>query len=138
MKSKAQIEKVLKDLGIIYKCEEMAQNNVQIDTYLIHLVSDNKIFFGGVLDGGAADDKHITIMFFCNPPKCDDFMLLKKVNELNKGCKYGNFTYDGEDIVYNLAIPVINNDIISEAVFKFYFEKVISIVNGVADELKDE
>ena len=45
MKSKAQIEKVLKDLGIIYKCEEMAQNNVQIDTYLIHLVSDNKIFF---------------------------------------------------------------------------------------------
>lgn len=138
MKSKEQIEKVLNEFGIIFKCEEMIQNNVKIDTYLIHLVSDNKIFFGGILDGGAVDDKHITIMFFCEPPKCEELILLKKVNELNKGCKYGNFTYDGEDITYNLSIPVIKNQAISESVFRFYFEKVISIVRGASGELTDE
>ena len=82
MKSKKQIKKVLDDMGIIYRSEQMTMDNVQIDTYLIHLVSDNIIFFGGILDGGANDDKHITIMFFYHILKNMDneYDILKRIN----------------------------------------------------------
>ncbi len=136
MKSKDQIEKVLNDMGIIYRKEEMEMDSVKIDTYLLHLVSDNIIFLGGILDGGANDDRHITIMFFSHIKKIEkEYDILKKINEMNKSCKYGNFTFDGGDVMYNLAIPMIKDDSISESVFRFYFENVISTIKGVSGEL---
>ena len=137
MKSKKQIKKVLDDMGIIYRSEEMTMDNVQIDTYLIHLVSDNIIFFGGILYCGAND---ITIMFFYHILKNldNEYDILKRINEMNKSCKYGNFTYDGQDVMYNLAITLIKDNSISESVFRFYFENVISTIKGVSGELLNE
>lgn len=44
MNNKKQIEKVLNELNIIYKEEEVAQNGFSVDTYLIHFVANNVIF----------------------------------------------------------------------------------------------
>ena len=141
MKNKQIIETTLNELGIIYKYDEMIRNDVTIDAYLIHLISDNTIFWGGILDGGASDDKHITIMFFCNLPSkfkgTSINRFLPIINELNRGCKYGNFTCDNEDIIYTLSIPLINNTTVPKPVFKFYFENVISIVKGASVELQN-
>lgn len=136
------IEKVLKDLNIIYKKENMEWDDYNIGTYIIHFLVDNKIIYGGLLDGGANDDKHITIMFFIDVPydktPLNKYQILIKVNNLNKYCKYGSFSFDGEDINYNLSIPAIDGDLISEKVFRFYFENVISVLKGAISEVIDE
>ena len=64
--------------------------------------------------------------------------IFEKVNELNKTCKFGRFTYDGNDIMYILTIPTIGGNFVSEKVFKFYFEKVILVLKEASGEILNE
>lgn len=140
MNNRKSIEKILQKLGIIYSTEQMIKNDVTIDMYFISFIADNFIMKGGILDGGASDDRHISILFFFESSLlgCQEDEVLSKVNNYNLSCKYGNFTYDGTDINYRLSIPAINNDLVSENVIEFYLKRVISVLKEVAEELADE
>lgn len=135
------IKNVLDELGVIYRLEINKMNHdVTIDTYFINLIVDNNIINGGILDGGAPDDKHISIMFyFANVTRngeIEENEILKKVNELNQECKYGNFIFDEDgDIVYSLAVPAIETEQVDREVFKFYFDSVILIIKSVVKDI---
>lgn len=141
MMNRESITSTLNDMGIIYKMNtDTMNNNLTIDTYFINFIIDNNIIHGGILDGGAPDDKHISMVFFFN---CNNHNLLndktkrfEKVNAFNQECKYGNFYVDdANDIVYSLSVPAINSTSIEKDVFKFYFTSVISIITDVAKEI---
>lgn len=138
MTNRDNIKSVLDELGIIYRMDINVMNNdITIDTYFINFVVDNHIISGGILDGGAPDDKHISILFFIdtsifgnNQNNC-----LKMINKFNQDCKYGNFFVDDDnDIVYSLAVPAIESDHVERKVFKFYFNSVLSII---ADSVRE-
>lgn len=141
MMNRESITSTLDDMGIIYKMDANTMNkDLIIDTYFINFVIDNNIVHGGILDGGAHDDKHISIVFFftCNDHTIvnDKNKSLEKINTFNQWCKYGNFYIDDEnDIVYSLSIPAINSISVDKDVFKFYFSSVISIITDVAKEM---
>lgn len=141
MTNRESITNTLNDMNIIYKMSsDTMDNNLVIDTYFMNFIVDNNIIHGGILDGGAPDDRHIAIVFFFN---CNEYEILKdknkrfeKINAFNQKCKYGNFYIDNEnDIVYSLSVPAINSTSVDENVFKFYFSSVISIIVDVTKEM---
>ena len=139
MTNRDDIKSVLDELGIIYKMDINVMNNdITIDTYFINFVVDNHIISGGILDGGASDDKHISILFFIDTSNIfenNENNCLKIINRFNQDCKYGNFFVDDDnDIVYSLAVPAIESDHVERKVFKFYFSSVLSII---ADSIKE-
>ena len=133
------IEKVLKELNIIYNKDESFENDIKRELYLIKFVTNNVIILGGVIDDSNTDEKAISIMFFFEKPKNlnSDKKIFLYLNKINRSCKFGNFTFDEKvsEINYNLSIPILHNNTISEKTFKFYLQNVISLLRKITEEL---
>lgn len=143
MDNRENIKSVLDELQIIYRMDQTELNEQPIDTYLISLVVDNVMVRGGILDRREKDSSYIDILFFFNSDASERYKditeLLKKVNELNVMCKYGNFYMDEDkDIVYSLVIPIIEGDSVNKEVFKYYFNSTLSVVKDAVSDMNYE